>query len=320
MAQNWKYLGKPHVGPLNQFSSFIAREEWKDPELFGDVRPANNLVISFDSSGSHPNSRYEAFSFLFLRANELQRWSAGKNLWRRELPVGHRKLSYKTLNDRRRVASLPSFLSLADTLHGSLVTFAIHKELVAELYRDADFQSASPELGLDMWSRRTRRRLITMAHLCGMTTSCMTHDGQSVIWIFDQDDIFANDRLHIQASRVFSWIANHYLSHKLWRAQIATTKSDTGNFDFEDISAIADLAAGACCDFVNAHTLPDEGSVLKTPLTLRTGPKTNVLLHWIFSKNACLRKTLFLWDRSTKGQKRFAKIDLHGQPYVVALS
>lgn len=319
MAQNWKHLGKPELGPLNQFSSFIASEEWKDPELFGDIRHANNLVISFDSSGSHPQSRYEAFSFLFLMANELPNWSAGKSLLRHKLPIGDRRLSYKTLGDGKRAASLAPFLVLADRLHGSLITLAIHREIVGEIYVDADFKLASPELALNMWSRRTRRRLMVIAHLSGMLMSCLTHDGQSVIWIFDQDEIFANERLHIQATKVFSWIANHYMSHKLWRAQMATTKSDTGNLDLEDIAAIADLAAGACCDLVNKQTLPDQGSKLKTPLTLTTGLKTNVLLRWLFSKDTCLRKALFLWDVSSQGQKRFARLDLHAGPDVLVL-
>jgi hypothetical protein len=295
---------------MNQLSNFIAGEEWKDPHLLADLQPNHALIVASDYSGSHPKSRYEVFSFLFASMDDFMRWNVLRQELREDFGMGKRRFGFKSLNDVKRRVALVSFLSIAHNLTGSLVTLALRRPVIDYWEKDPPSELATQELGLNTWSRSTLDRLIAIGHLSGFLFSCLTHPNQSLLWVSDQDEIFANEQLHINATNVLSWIHNHYLRHPLSKVSVATTKSDSGQLELEDICSLPDLSAGALADFLNVHGTTALTTNIVLPLRLDTRIKSNVILQWLSAREGNLRKLMLIWDRSVDGKKRFIRIQL----------
>jgi hypothetical protein len=113
-----------------------------------------------------------------------------------------------------------------------------------------------------------------------------------VLWLTVQDDIAANEHRHRQLVQAFGRIASHYLQHTLGHLRIATTASDSGKRDLEDLVAIADLAAGAVCHTMNAYGAAgislQKGVTVPTPNGLPA--KVAELLNWISDRRSGLKR------------------------------
>jgi len=172
----------------------------------------------------------------------LSRFSA-ERMRLREAGLGpERRMSYKTLNDKVRMRSLPAYLGAADRIVGVLINFAMDKRAAHRFSESYNSETAFGTLG--PWAAKPFEKLSRVGHFGAMIVEGVRADGQNLLWITDQDEIAPNILKHAEATRVIGHLLNHYCTGDMGHFLFGTTASDTGDLLTEDLAAVPDLAAG----------------------------------------------------------------------------
>lgn len=159
----------------------------------------------------------------------------------------------KHMKDRVRLDVMPRLLSAADTISGLLLVVLIHKSVGRLFTPSVDVSFLDEQLKpIATWPPSTLERALCACNFVSLLLAGLSRSGQHVLWITDADDMVANELRHRQFVHLFGAVSSSYLDHDLGHLRIGTTASDTGKRDVEDFVSIADLAAGAVCDTLNA--------------------------------------------------------------------
>lgn len=264
-------------------------------DVIGEGIKAHEVAISQLRAGA----THRAYAFLVTDPESVARWAA---LWapvrRRYLSDG-RRMSYERLSDRHRLAALDGYLRAADALQGFLITILIDKRLQL-------FTESPPPDEFQGWKREPFRRLLAASHLASILLAGLSAPGQDVLWISDEDDFAANDARLWELCDLFGRVSGHYLQHNLGHFRFATSKSDDGSKQIEDLLALPDLAAGWLVDLLSAYPRDSsslsEHVVLPPPSTLRG--KSGRLMAWSADTGGKLRHVAVTVE-SNEPQSRF---------------
>lgn len=141
-------------------------------------------------------------------------------------------------------------------------------------------------------------KLLRIVHFLSLFVAGLSRSGQDVLWITDEDDIVANIDRHQDLTTIFGQICSHYLKHNLRYLRVATTASDTGKRDVEDLVSIADLAADALCEVLNTYlrrgVAPTPELILPAPSQL--DDKTLALMNWFSDCTQGLKRLVLSVD------------------------
>lgn len=292
----WTPLDRPELGVLNTISRAIQVEEWRYPDLLTSVRLGPSLVVASDYGGEHRSSGYISLSFLVADLARLWRWNEIRSEIRRILLKDSRRMAYKSLGDRIRARALVPFLMAADTIPGLLATFLIDKR-ISSLFQDdpAGHGSGSPIVEREKWRPGSFEKLLRVAHLGAMLVSGLSAPGQNVLWITDQDEIVSNLEKHREATAATGHCMNHYLKHNMSHFRLATTQSDIGRRDLEDLVALPDLAAGTLAELASfmdsGEGFPPKGHFRRADERLPR--KVRSILGWLAERHHQLKRICF---------------------------
>ena len=256
-------------------------------------------MIGSDYGGQHADSRYESLAFVVADGGGLNPWFQARATLREQFLPNGRRMSFKSLNDRLRMAVLPKFLGAADLIPGLLLV-ALFDKRIGTIFAPDQAQDEESTLlqQLSQWPGRTQEKLLRICHLVALVLAGLAREFQHILWITDQDDIAANVERHTLFVNVFGNIASHYLQHTLGHLRIATTASDDGSRSIEDFVAVADLAAGAVCHVLNAYGNSGLSEVpgLVVPFPADMPQKTRWLLNWFSNDATPLRRVVLAFD------------------------
>jgi hypothetical protein len=280
---------------------------------FGD---SEWLIAASDYSGQHAEAPYEAYSILLADFRGCANWEASRSRIRARWLRDGRRLSYKSLRDRRRERALMPFLEAADSIPGILLTVLVDRD-IDNLFRLSEDERTPEHLGaFAAWPRSSLEKLLRVVHLLSLLVAGLSHEGQNLIWITDQDEIAANEGRLQQLLVAFTNVASHYLGHSLGHLRVGTTDSDTGTRDLEDMVAVADLAAGAAADSLGRYRgvrgWPAPTGIL-VPAAAGTPGKATLIMSW-YARDADsdLKRFVYLIDQDTDtGKRRVSALQLH---------
>jgi len=205
-------------------------------------------------------------------------------------------MSFKALNDRRRLLALPHFLGAADLLPSLLITLLISKRIpsIFEPRAEEHPQSVMPE------DYRESERRLRIIHFASLIVAGATSPGQHLFWFTDEDEVAANPKRLRQLVDDFALVSSHYLRHELGNLRIGTAASDTGSRDIEDLVAIPDLVAGVATEVMSTYDRAGIGlsGDLIAPVTREVSDKSRRLLLWLASDrpSAMARVTMAIED------------------------
>ncbi len=217
---------------------------------------AEAIGIFSDYGGSHAESRFDTYTFLFADFGALgtfnERVKAIRD--RTRLPR-RREIAFKALREGNVTAVVPDVLRAADMIPGLLFTLAVEKTVGSILSGDADapeqIQAQLRSAGLQSWgSRQDAERLIRVLHSVAYWLSLLGREGMKTLWMSD------NDAIHGRSAFPEDFPSAYARALPLFNAPafsiVGTAKSfkvDTEQpFPHEAVS-ITDLVAGA----VSAH-------------------------------------------------------------------
>lgn len=113
---------------MNVLNRVFTMLDMQGPEALSWFDGAAQILAGSDYGGQHPSSRYESLAFVIADAMKLRPWDEARALCRKtHLPDG-RRMSFKSLNDKLRVAARPDFLS-ADLIPGLLLVVLFDKQI-----------------------------------------------------------------------------------------------------------------------------------------------------------------------------------------------
>ncbi len=292
----WGLGDRPDLGAMNHVSGLMRTLDLTDGTALPDFRHASTLLIGSDYSGQHATSDFEALGFVIADSDRLQPWMAARSELRdKQLPDG-RRMAFKNLGDKKRRAMLPEFIEASERIHGLLLVVLVDKS-IKTFFRQDDDGTADGCL-LAGWPARVEERLLRVCHIASLFIAGLSRPGQNIVWIGDQDEIAANELRLQQLTEASGRIMSGYLEHSLGHLRVGTTASDSGSRDVEDFVAIADLAAGAMCEVLNAHRRAGVNfpSGIFVPNQNGMASKVDALAGWFCHKSSQLKKIVLSFE------------------------
>ena len=299
LGHRWGLGDRPELGATNLVSGLMRTLDVTDSTALPDFTHASTLLIGSDYSGQHSTSDFEALGFLIADADRLQPWLAARSALReRHLPDGKR-MAFKNLGDKKRVAMLPEFIEASERIHGLLLVVLVDKSIKTFFRQNGDSEPGGVDDDLLAgWTAKVEERLLRVCHIAALFIAGLSRPGQNIVWIGDQDEIAANELRLRQFTEAFGRIMSGYLEHSLGHLRVGTTASDSGSREVEDFVAIADLAAGAMCKVLNAHRRAgvDFPSGIFVPNQQGMVSKVDALAWWLSHKGNPLKKIVLSFE------------------------
>jgi hypothetical protein len=295
-GHRWGLGDRPDLGAMNHVSALMRTLDRTDGTALPDFTHASTLLIGSDYSGQHATSDFEALGFVIADSDRLQPWMAARSELRdKHLPDG-RRMAFKNLGDKKRKAMLPEFIEASDRIHGLLLVVLVDKS-IKTFFRQEDDGTADGNL-LAGWPAKVEERLLRVCHIAALFIAGLSRPGQNIMWIGDQDEIAANELRLRQLTEASGRIMSGYLEHSLGHLRVGTTASDSGRREVEDFVAIADLAAGAMCEVLNAHRRAGVKFPPGTFVPNQKGmaSKVDALTGWFCHKGDPLKKIVLSFE------------------------
>ena len=255
-----------------------------------DIR-GPNLWVSSDYVFGNKNSPFNTVAVLLASPDKSATWQRDRHNVRLKL-LGHkRRMSFKALGDKVRQQSFCSFLNAADGIHGAVISISIDKEMKEPLVFDDDqIKEIGRKWCVKKWKMKTLKQMVTVAHFIAFFVAGVTRENQDVIWISDQDSIFANDAYSNDTGCVFTKFLNAYSAHNYGQISIGTTAIAEADLLEEDLASIADIAAGGSVELlteIKKHCGIIPSVAIEAP---QLPARTEIFWNWYQNRNTALRK------------------------------
>ena len=276
------------------------------PPLLLRKSRGQRLMIVCDIGGSLRQQAFETFSFLVIDLDQSGSWLQQQRAFRRQVLPHRRRIAFKALNDAIRRRALAPFLTLAESLTGVLVTFAIHKN-ERPIFETGG--AAREELAA-FWKPLVATRVMWLVYLGAFLISGLSAPGQDVLFIIDEDEVAANVGQLTKLTELFGRAVSNQRGAMMGHLRVGTTRSDDGSYGLEDLAALPDLAAGATAEFICA--LEKNGLGPLSPIVRRMPSciswKTHAIMTWAINASDSLARFVCLIDRLPGSSKWRATI------------
>lgn len=319
---NWRLGDRPELGAMNTANSLIRAIDIAAPDNLPNLSGGRTFLIGSDFSGQHSTSQFEAYGFIFACLEECGEWlAAQKSLRTKYLPDG-RRISYKSLRDRRRASVMPHFFSAADLIPGLLVVILVDRKVGSLFKPDSNVTSKDPEVQLlANWRATVIEKVLRVCHFAAFFLAGLSREMQDVLWVTDEDEIIPNESKHYEFVEAFARISSHYLTHTVRHVRLATTSSDTGKRDLEDYVAISDLAAGGTCEILNSYRREsmDPVSNLVIPVPNSSNDKATNIMKWFAQDGALLKRLVISFESEPESTRlKVRHYGFHNTPIISA--
>ncbi len=245
---------------------------------------------------------YDVLSILLFDPDTSRGWSDSIQHLRTTSDFSNRRMSYKTLKDGVRQKAFHSFMSAANELDGLIFSLAVHKSLKHPIITPDMVGKYQSLLSLKAnWTFKVLERMLIISKVTAFLISGLSHFGQNVMWISDQDDIFANSDFSNDTCTFFTKFLHIFSSHSYGTISIGTTQLTEPDLIEEDLAAISDICAGGTGELLTLirkeyGCIPGIAFELKSKLP----PKPTNFFNWYTSPSEKLRKHVCVLDRQGK--------------------
>ena len=249
--------------------------------------------------------------FIVFDFESSVQWEVQRQLVRRNIIKDSRRMAFKNLEESVRKRALPAFLQAADQMVGLCLCVAINKR-ISYLGGGQNFfeQLVKEKILKAKWTFESFERMARMTHFISLLIAGLCSEGQNVFWVSDEDEMFESAQKSEDTLRILTMHQKMNVSTNLGTLRAGTTKMDAGDRFEEDITAIADIAAGAFGELVMKLKPDPEGSIANAfndELIAALSGKSDVLLSWLADEKQSLKRISLLFDRRSDGKFRVAK-------------
>ena len=279
----------------------------------------SHLMVGSDYSGDHKSRNYRVYAFLAVDADASPTWPAARKAVRNSFLPDGRRLSFKKLGDKHRLAALKPFLESTDHFTGVCIAFIVRKRF-ERLSTTATTLSLWQRLhGLQgRWDADAFEAMVRVVHFFSLLIARWSRPHIHVSWVTDQDAIVANDARHTDLLELAGAMAGVYLEHPLGELTVTTTAVDDSSRSFEDFVSVSDLVAGAMAELVSVWSRQPNWhrDVDKSLSPIELSQKTNLITHWFWQHGSTLARHAIVIDANDQGRPYVAHLDAQRGPAV----
>jgi hypothetical protein len=249
---SWKGINPAIGGLTTAIDAVLRRTPAAD---ICSLEEATKLFVLSDYSGLAADVRYLTYSFAFTNIAASRAALDRFTTIRRARSLGQRRMAYKGLNDRRKLAALPDFIGAARRLASHVVTFAVSKQINTLFQEESGEADETLTRILARYKPSVREHLARVLHFFALSLAGLSSPGQDVDWITDIDNIAPEQVWLRDLTTLTANISGHYLNHNLGRLRVGTTRSDDGSGLLEDVCAVPDLFAGSIAEALTHQSM-----------------------------------------------------------------
>ena len=269
------------------------------------------IIIATDSSGLHRENPFEVMGFVIYDFDASVRWEILRQSIRRNILKDSRRMAFKNLEENIRQKALPAFLQAANQMIGLCLCVAINKQ-ISHLGGGRKFYDQLMKEGIlkASWTFDSFERMARMTHFISLLIAGLCSKDQNVFWVSDEDEMFESAKKSEDTLRLLTMHQKMNITTNLGTLRAGTTKMDTGDRFEEDMTAIADIAAGAFGELVMKLKPDSEGSIANSfndELISDLSSKSNILLSWLADESQPLKRVSLLFDHRSDGKFRVVK-------------
>lgn len=194
---SWKPLIDPLYPWVKTINRILTVED--PPPIFGPT-----MLIASDYSGTDKKSKYLVTAILCTDMEASSYWELLRRSIRRQYLPDGRRMSYKALNDVKRVKALTPFLSAAEYIQGLCFVIIVNKSIRHLCLNNAsDYQKMREVAQLKArWKDKELESMLRLTHFVGCIVGGMSQPGQNIYWISDEDSSFANPVRHADVANM----------------------------------------------------------------------------------------------------------------------
>lgn len=269
------------------------------------------IIVATDSGGTDHRSRYRVNVYLCVDVAASAGWERARTAIRRTFLSDGRRMAYKSLSDRNRLAAVVPFLDAAVHMHGLCLVVIVNKDLRHLCFHDSsEYERLRATANLrSRWKDRELEEAVRTTYTLALLLGGLSRPEQNVMWLSDEDNLFSNAAHAADVARLLATFTDHHVKHKLGHRMIGTTAIDEDDRQLEDLVAIPDLVAGGVAETVN-RVAEVCGGRIPNNLTIEyekeLTPKAELMLRWLWRARGPLTRVV-------------ARIDVHpGAFYAVS--
>jgi hypothetical protein len=278
--------------PNNQLFPWMQRfcmrvGQAETPDILGD-----RIWVSSDYSFDNPKTDFDVIGMLFVDPSRSGGYiEAQKKVRQDYLPDG-RTMGFKSMNDRIRQRAFFPFLSAADHLEGLCVSVAVDRRIKRLISGPDTLQKWGGRDWLrSSWKPEVFEQLMRVTHFIAAMVAGLSKPNQNVTWYTDDDAIIPNDDHARDTGAIFTKLLQTYSPHTVGSVEIGRTSLDDEDCLLEDLSSLADLAAGSTAEYLT-DVLKEYGDIptnveLPAPAT---HARTANFLTWFWREERPLRR------------------------------
>jgi hypothetical protein len=278
--KNWKHINNTKKGIVNELSDFINDLENSKKIFLPDLRDSDKLYIFSDYSANR-NQKLTTYSILILDEPSVDSFISTQKYFWEDYGLGLKIIDYKNLNYGPVRRALVPFLTLCNKLNGLLFTAIFHKDT------KSIFKDDIPEklkMQMNAWRKNpVREKFLRLREFILLILNGLGRESQNILWISDNDEVFANNPQLEAASLILKELLHKYLDYKIENFELKTLDADSSDKRFEKLCSISDLAAGSLVDFVgdyhNENIFPSAGEIANPIIHAKL--KINPIINWL---------------------------------------
>jgi len=270
----------------------------------------NNDAIGIFSDYSGENSgNYMTYSVLVCGYNFISAFSDKMKVIRERYGLAQKEIGFKSFGMGQVQASLRDFLAAADTLPGFLCTMAVDKR-ISTLFGPHDkpqherLAQILEEYGLGGRKPREVEKLLRIVHISAFLAALLTHDGQKIFWMSDNDSICANLEQHHSMLKLFERVLPIYarpgVSFPLLGGALPFQPRSV---EMNDLLSIADVHAGSVAQYLTKSDAEN-----KEEIVLKAGAEK--VLCSLAGDGVGLKKATFLLRLNPQGALERGQVEV----------
>lgn len=312
----WNRIDKPYLDFTNKISEMIDRYEKKNTGCLPNLKHSDTIYIFSDYGGSHKDSNYDAYSFLFCDLENSTSFIKETSNMRYNTQLKDRRVTFKNLNDKVRLSIIDRFFEASENIDGLLLTILIDKSI--DNFFSSEELNAIKEMfpELEKCKDKPFEKTLRIIHLINLVLSGLSGKGQNLYWFTDEDEILCHVQRHITITSLFALVSGLYLEHKMGHFKLSSTEYSGGYLIFEDLCSLPDLASGGLCELINcnAKTMGRLYNNISLSIPNALSYKSKRIVNWLsnedFQSNL---KKINMIIRKENGRRVFNFIDLFGK-------
>lgn len=316
----WKKVDKPYLDFTDKISEMIYRYERQNSGCLPNLKYSDTIYIFSDYSGSHKDSSYDAYSFLFCDLKNSTSFIEDTSNIRYNTQLKDRRVTFRNLNDKVRASVIDRFFEASEGIHGLLFTILIDKE-IDNFFSPEELNSIKkmfPEL--KKCKDRPFEKSLRIIHLINLILSGLSCPGQNLYWFTDEDEILCHVQRHITITNLFALVSGLYFENEMGHFKLGSTEYSGECLLIEDLCSIPDLASGGLCELINCNveTMGRLYNNISLNIPNSLSYKSKRVLNWL--SDECFKsnlKKINMIIRNENGRRIFNFIDLIGKnPFI----